>query len=211
MKLYLVRHGETDWNKVRKLQGQVDIPLNEFGRELAKETKKGLADIPFAVCYTSPLKRAKETAELILEGRDVPIIEDKRIMEMAFGVYEGKCCSREGWELPDDFQKFFDDPAAYKAPEGGENFADLKRRLSSFLSELYEKEEYKDSNILITTHGAALAGILHVIREEPLEKYWGIGVQKNCAVSQVEVKNKVPRIISENVVYYKAKVEDWKR
>lgn len=211
MRLYLVRHGETDWNKVRKLQGQVDIPLNEFGRELAKETKKGLADIPFAVCYTSPLKRAKETAELILEGRDVPIIEDERIMEMAFGVYEGKCCSKDGWELPDNFQKFFDDPVSYEAPEGGENFTDLKRRLSSFLSELYEKEEYKDSNILITTHGAALAGMLHVIRKDPLEKYWGIGVQKNCAVSQVEVENRVPRIISENVVYYKAKVEDWKR
>ena len=62
MDIYLIRHGETDWNKKRKLQGQVDIPLNEFGKLLAKETAPALADVPFAVCYTSPLKRAAETA-----------------------------------------------------------------------------------------------------------------------------------------------------
>lgn len=56
MKIYMIRHGETDWNKKRKLQGQVDIPLNEFGKLLAKETAPALADVPFAVCYTSPLK-----------------------------------------------------------------------------------------------------------------------------------------------------------
>ena len=62
----MIRHGETDWNKKRKLQGQVDIPLNEFGKLLAKETAPALADVPFAVCYTSPLKRAAETARLVL-------------------------------------------------------------------------------------------------------------------------------------------------
>ena len=75
MKLYIVRHGETDWNKARKIQGRSDIPLNEFGRHLARETAKGLADVHFDLCFTSPLSRAKETAQIILDGRDVPIIE----------------------------------------------------------------------------------------------------------------------------------------
>ena len=110
MKLYIVRHGETDWNKARKIQGQSDIPLNAFGRHLARETAKGLADVHFDLCFTSPLSRAKETARIILEGRDVPIIEDPRIEEMSFGVYEGKCCSSEGWELPEEFRRFFDGP-----------------------------------------------------------------------------------------------------
>ena len=87
MRLYMVRHGETDWNKARRIQGQVDIPLNAFGRHLAEETGKGLTDIPFEVCISSPLGRAVETAELILEGRDVPILTDRRIVEMAFGVW----------------------------------------------------------------------------------------------------------------------------
>ena len=60
MKLYLVRHGETDWNKVKKIQGQVDIPLNQFGKRLAEETAEGLRDIPFDLCISSPLSRAHE-------------------------------------------------------------------------------------------------------------------------------------------------------
>ena len=99
MKLYIVRHGETDWNKKRRIQGQVDIPLNDFGRSLARKTAKGLSGIPFEVCYTSPLGRAKETARLILEGRKTPILEDQRIIEMSFGDYEGKCCSKSNWEF----------------------------------------------------------------------------------------------------------------
>ena len=64
-------------------------------------------------------------------------------------------------------------------------------------------------NILITTHGAALAGILNNIRKEPLEKYWGIGVHNNCAVTEVEVKNAEAKILSENVTYYKETVRPW--
>lgn len=69
MKLYLIRHGETDWNKEFKIQGSSDIELNEYGRELAFITREGLRHIPFDIAYTSPLKRAKETAEIILGGR----------------------------------------------------------------------------------------------------------------------------------------------
>ena len=85
MRLYIVRHGETQWTKERKIQGQVDIPLNEFGRTLAVKTARGLSDITFDLCYSSPLSRARETAELILEGRQTRIIEDARIAEMGFG------------------------------------------------------------------------------------------------------------------------------
>lgn len=209
MKLYIVRHGETEWNKKRKIQGQVDIPLNEFGRTLAKKTAKGLAEVSFDVCYSSPLSRAKETAELILDGRNTPIIEDERIMEMSFGDYEGKCCSKSKWELPDEFHRFFDGPDRYVAPPGGEDFADVKKRTGEFLCEIYEKKEYQKGNILITTHGAALAGLLNNIKSKPLSEYWGIGVHKNCAVTEVQIRNGIPEILSENVVYYDDKVEPW--
>ena len=209
MKLYRVRDGETDWNKVKKIQGQVDIPLNQFGKHLAEETAEGLHDIPFDLCISSPLSRAYETARIILEGRDVPIITDARIGEMAFGEYEGKCCARDHWELPEDFQKFFDDPVGFRPGKGGESFADVKKRTGEFLESLYKKAEGVYGNILITTHGAALAGILNNIRKEPLEKYWGIGVHNNCAVTEVEVKNAEAKILSENVTYYKETVRPW--
>ena len=209
MKLYLVRHGITDWNARKKIQGQVDIPLNETGRDLARKTAEGLKDVPFDLCMTSPLCRAKETARIILGSRNVNILDEPRLMEMAFGDYEGKCCSREGWELPEGFHKFFDDPAGYEAPRGGESFADVKKRTGAFLADLYQKPEYLGLNILITTHGAALAGLLNNIKEEPLSRYWGDGVHRNCAVTEVEVRDGVPEILSENVIYYENVKDPW--
>ncbi|HIY55130.1 MAG TPA: histidine phosphatase family protein [Candidatus Dorea merdavium] len=209
MKIYFVRHGETDWNKERKIQGQVDIPLNEFGRHLARETAKGLRDVPFDVCFTSPLGRARETAQIILQGRDVPILEDKRILEMNFGVLEGKCCSKEGWDVPDSFQMFFDDPVHYQAPEGGEDFQAVRKRTGDFLNWLFAQEQYRDSTVLVTTHGAAMAGLLNNLKKKPLAEYWGVGVHKNCGVTEVDVTDGRIDIISENKVYYTDVVKPW--
>ena len=211
MKLYLVRHGETDWNRARKIQGQVDIPLNEFGIHLAEETGKGLKDIPFDLCFTSPLGRAKQTAEMILRDQHVPVIEEPLIMEMAFGAYEGKCCSSKNWELPEKFRRFFDGPEKYEAPEDGEDFAQVKERVGKFLERIGSDHTLKDSTILITTHGAALAGMLNYIKKEPLSEYWGQGVPKNCAVTEVEGRNGSFHILAENTVYYKDKVEPWEK
>lgn len=209
MKIYFVRHGETDWNKERKIQGQVDIPLNEFGRHLARETANGLRDVPFDVCFTSPLGRARETAQIILQGRDVPILEDKRILEMNFGVLEGKCCSKEGWDVPDSFQMFFDDPVHYQAPEGGEDFQAVRERTGDFLNWLFAQEQYRDSTVLVTTHGAAMAGLLNNLKKKPLAEYWGVGVHKNCGVTEVDVTDGRIDIISENKVYYTDVVKPW--
>ena len=89
MMLYIVRHGETDWNRQKKVQGHTDIPLNEYGRHLAEETAEGMKDIPIDIGYTSPLKRARETAEIILKGRNIPLLDEPRIQEIGFGIYEG--------------------------------------------------------------------------------------------------------------------------
>ena len=88
--LYIMRHGQTDWNKVHRLQGSTDIPLNDEGRRMALEAGKKYKDLHIDVCYCSPLKRAQETAELVLKGRDIPIITDDRLREMSFGLCEGE-------------------------------------------------------------------------------------------------------------------------
>ena len=86
MRLYIIRHGETDWNTAGRLQGQADTQLNEKGIRLAQITAEGMKTIPFDLCITSPLKRARQTAEIILSGRPVPIWEDDRIREIGFGA-----------------------------------------------------------------------------------------------------------------------------
>ncbi len=87
-----MRHGETDWNKKKLVQGRKDIPLNEYGRHLARETSYGMRQYRIDPAYTSPLRRAKETAEILLEGRNIPLYEDQRIQEISFGSYEGMSC-----------------------------------------------------------------------------------------------------------------------
>lgn len=81
MKIILIRHGKTEWNTLNKAAGQVDIPLNEIGREQALETKEKLKDMPIDLIITSPLIRARQTAEIINEDRKLPIIVDNRAIE----------------------------------------------------------------------------------------------------------------------------------
>ena len=89
MIVYIVRHGETDWNRVRRVQGHTDIELNDYGRKLAEETAEGMKEIRLDLCFTSPLKRAKETALIVLGDRQIPVYDEPRIEEISFGRYEG--------------------------------------------------------------------------------------------------------------------------
>ena len=210
MLIYIVRHGLTPWNHLHKAQGSADIPLAQEGIDLARRTGEALMDVKFDICFTSPLSRAKQTAECVLGKRDVPIIPDKRIQEMSFGEFEGLCCREEGWNIPDPgFRNFFNAPEAYQPPKGGESFEEVRARLNNFLEELYQKEELQDKNVLLSTHGAALCGILSLMKGLPISGYWQQGVHKNCAVSIAEVKDGKIEILQENVTYYKESVQDW--
>ena len=198
MKLYIIRHGQTSWNKERKLQGRTDIPLNESGREVAELTKEGFKDIPFDMAFTSPLKRARETAEIIMSGRNVPVINDERIIEVNFGSYEG--CD---FDLPDEYiQNFFSAPEKYFPINGMESMESIFERMNSFLQDLCQNAELQDKTILVSTHGAALSGLMTVIKGNPVDKYWAGGLHKNCGFSIVEIKGGVATILEEAITAY---------
>ncbi len=203
MKLYLIRHGETDQNKRKCLQGRCDIELNEYGRELARMTAQGLKGVAFDVIYTSPLKRAVETAEIIRGERQIPIIIEERIQEISFGAYEGLCYGKEGFSIPDEsFMNFFDKPACYTTPPEGESFAEVIARTGAFLRELIAKPEYQDKTILLSTHGCALKAILANVRNTPIAEFWGEGVHKNCGVSLIEVNSAGMQVLEDGRLYY---------
>ena len=203
MKLYLIRHGETDWNIVKRLQGATDIPLNENGEKLAMETSVGMKDIPLDLIITSPLKRAYRTAELVRGNRRIPIVTDERIREICFGDYEGLVSKSEGYSIPDpDFKFFFTKTDCYKTPPNGEPITALLERTKAFLEELKAKEELQDQTILISSHGAAVRALLSNIEGCELSKFWGAGVHKNCGVSCVECVDGAYRILWENRVFY---------
>jgi len=209
MKIYIMRHGETDWNKERRLQGHADIPLNEFGRQLARDTAKGMVQIDFQVAYASPLERAKETAGLILEGRDIPLIVDERLKEMSFGPYEGLCCARDNWEIPDKgFIDFFTAPERYQPPDGGDSFIDVQKRVSSLIAEI-AGTWHPDDNILMVGHGVVVSAFLAIADNRSLVDFWKDKVQKNCAVNILEIKEDECRILEKGIIYYDEQVRDW--
>lgn len=207
MKLYLIRHGETDWNIVHKLQGRSDIPLNENGRRLARITSEAVSGIPFTRIYTSPLIRAYETAEILRAGRNIPIIRDERIIEICFGEYEGMYCGKDNYNIPDpDFRNFFDHTDRYYAKNGAESLEEMCIREKSFLDDILKLENTLENpdgeHILISTHGAAIKGLLTVIRKLELKDFWGDGVHKNCALTTVSVENGIFKVMDEGHIYY---------
>lgn len=181
--LYIIRHGKTDWNDINKLQGQSDIPLNENGIMMAKKARDEYKDIHFDICFCSPLIRAKQTAEILLEGRDIPIIYDDRLKEMGFGEYEGTLNYFEDESLPINI--FFKHPEEYKESIGGaETIDDLFKRTGEFLNDKVYSLLKEDKDILIVGHGAMNSSIVCQIRNMDIKDFWSAGIE-NCKLKRL--------------------------
>ncbi len=156
MKFYVIRHGQTNWNKKGKKQGKTDIELNEEGIKQAKEARDILVDYPIDIIVSSPLKRARRTAEIINEKKSVPIILDKALEERGYGIFEGK--TKE--EISQD--KIFctdilDNYKINKQYKDIETIQSLCDRIWTLLDNL--KREYINKNILLVTHGGVTGAI----------------------------------------------------
>lgn len=203
MKFYIIRHGVTEWNTQFRIQGAADVPLAPEGIRLAAKTGEALKDIPFDICFTSPLIRAKQTAQLILGERinKIPIMEDERIQEINFGVLEGvKCKDDNGTFLLKEFAEFFRCPEKFERPENGENIVDICRRTKEFWNEKIADPHLQDKTILIASHGCAVRALLQNVYEDPKE-FWHGCVPPNCAVNVVEVRDKKAILLEEDKVY----------
>ena len=177
-----MRHGKTDWNLLHKLQGQTDIPLNDMGRKMAREAGERYKDIHFDVCYCSPLVRARETARLVLEGRDVPVIIDDRLAEMGFGIYEG---TEEVFEKPEcPVRVLFFNPEKYEAVGGAESLESLIKRTSEFLEEVAMPLVNEGKDVLIVGHGAMNSSIICQVRDLALKALWSAGIE-NCKLMRL--------------------------
>lgn len=175
--LYIMRHGKTDWNVSRKLQGRTDIPLNGEGIAMADKAAKECAAVHFDVCYCSPLVRARQTVERVLKGRNIPIIPDFRLTEMCFGVCEGEEDSFPAKSGP--MQAFFNDPPSYIPPEGAESFEELFARTGDFLGKVAYPLVKEGKDVLIVGHGAMNASIICQVKDIPLKDFWSFGLD-NC-------------------------------
>jgi len=151
MTLLFLRHGQTDWNAQNRVQGRTDVPLNETGREQARErAAELLAHQPTVeVIYASPMKRARETAEIIQKALGVPLRFDDRLVEMRFGKLEGI----DRAQLPEGsaIGHFAALGEAACLQLGAETFSALYERVGGFLDELFAK--HAGQCVLVVAHG----------------------------------------------------------
>ena len=192
MQLYIVRHGQTDWNKVRKLQGLTDVQLNENGRQVAIELGDRLEGdgIIFDEIFSSPLSRAYETACLIRGRQNVPITRDERIREISFGVDEGM--DYDTWMRDDNPQKaFFTEPHKYIPPQDGETIEEVRARGREFIQQVIEPLYGQAERVMIVAHGAMNKGLMCYLENNDLEHFWGDGLQNNCEASVFEYDGRV--------------------
>ena len=150
MMLYVVRHGETVWNVDHRVQGQTDVPLTDNGREQAKELRELVSDLNIDVVISSPLIRARETAEIIVDKK-LPVNTDDRIIERDWGFNEGEV---DCWDF-------------YLNTKGleHEKVQDLMKRVSEFLEDI--KVRYPDKNVLVVAHSAILRAIHYLLSGIP--------------------------------------------
>ena len=164
--LYIMRHGRTVWNMEHKLQGKTDVPLSEAGRPVVEQAAAAYRNTHIDVCYCSPLIRAMETAEIVLRGREIPIITDVRLEEMGFGICEGTTDFQDNPDNP--IYPLFAAPETYRIPvEGGESLEDLYARTGAFLKEVIEPQllqELQDADIFMVNNEFPFSN-----RGEPME------------------------------------------
>lgn len=155
MKLYVVRHGQTPWNLENKVQGVTDIPLTDKGREEALKLRELVAKLDIDIVISSPLKRALETAEILVDGK-LPIYTDDRIVERNWGKNEGEILENVDRVVCWNVLANSDDREI-------EPVQSFMMRVSSFLEDLTIR--YPDKNVLVVAH-SAIVRVIHYLLEK---------------------------------------------
>lgn len=179
MKFYYIRHGQTDWNLAEKMQGgQTEKDLNEKGVKQAIETREKLKNIEYDILICSPMNRAIQTAQIINEGRNVPIIIDERLRERKLGEMEGnpitEKCEKEIWSY-DLNTKIVN----------GEDLYEFETRVLKFIEEI--KTKYKDKSVLVVAHGGVAKIVKAYLYGKPKDNNLDNYQMENCEVIKAEL------------------------
>ena len=168
---YLVRHGETDWNKTGRTQGHEDVPLNATGRRQAELLAKGLNGIEFAGIYSSDLARTLESARLIAAGRETAIATDPDLREFAYGTWEGLTMAEIEARHPGALAERIDAGNQDFAAPGGENTAQVLARVRRFCVRVAMRHGSPD-NVLVVAHGGSIRALVVCLLDLADADFW---------------------------------------
>lgn len=195
--LYLVRHGETEWNKLNRFQGRTDIPLSETGIWQAKQTKDRLS-FQFDVVYTSPLSRCVQTAEIITSDTDVEIFQNDDLIEIDFGAWEGFSLDEIINKYPKEYELWKTDEETSPIIGGEQSMKNASIRGKNVLMDIVNKN--KGKRVLVIAHGGIIRASLIGIYDFNINMYHNIQLL-NTSITTVEFfDDQKPTIIGVNDV-----------
>lgn len=184
-KVIMVRHGETEWNVLCKFLGSVDLPLNEKGRRQAGYAQDVLKDERIDVIYSSPMKRAYETAEIIRGDRTLKIHTDDGLREIGCGKWEGLDGKEVEEQYPGQIALWGSRPEELRI-EGGDTFLEVSERIVDTFFRIVEANRGK--TILITSHMICLTLLLIYFEGKRINEMWNVKPIGNAALNIVEVE-----------------------
>ena len=153
-RIIAVRHGETAWNVDARIQGQLDVGLNDTGRWQARRVGEALAAEEITAVYSSDLGRAHQTAQSIVEVTGVPVIPDEGLRERSFGIFEGKTFDEIHATWPDHAHNWRKRIPEWQPPDGGESLLELRERVTRTMRELAAR--HPGQQIVVVAHGGVL-------------------------------------------------------
>nr|WP_290665539.1 histidine phosphatase family protein [Ardenticatena sp.] len=175
--IYMVRHGETDWNAEGRYQGQEDPPLNRRGREQARATAEKLAQEGITAIYSSDLKRAAETAHALAEHCNLPVHLDPRLREINQGVWQGVLVDDIRAQWPERFHRWQTAPWE-TSPPGGETLHDVETRILAALADIASR--HPNERVAVFTHKLPIALMRIRLKGAPRDALWSL-LPKNAA------------------------------
>lgn len=180
-RIHLIRHGETEWNVERRMQGHLNSPLTERGRFQVRQLRKAIGRID--VAYSSPSGRALETAEIILNGALKKIGRVSGLKEINLGIWEGMQIGRVEKEYPKEYKTFWSKPSKFSVVQGETFFEVQDRAVKAVLD---AARTHKGESILLVSHAATIKAILAHFENRSLDKLWDPPGVENGSHSVIE-------------------------
>lgn len=182
-RLCVVRHGETAWNAEHRVQGQLDVPLNDVGRAQAQAAAQALAREKFDVIYSSDLSRARQTAAPAAELLAMPVVVDRELRERHYGIFERLTYAEVKLRYPEDYARFEARDPDY-AFRTGESLKDFSVRSIAVISKM--ANQHQGRSILVFTHGGVLDKLYRHVTGLPLSAPRDFGIP-NAGLNRIEV------------------------
>lgn len=183
MEIFLVRHGATDWNLEHRCQGSADRDLSDVGIRQAEEIAAQLRHQTIHAIYSSDLKRARRTAEVISEPHRLPVLIESRIRELDHGALEGLTFNEIKENFGDFLTRWRTEPAELQVP-GGERLVDVVERAWTGLNQIVERHDPAE-NLVVVSHNFPIVGIVCRITGTHLNNYRNFHLDP-CGISRLQ-------------------------